>query len=176
MAGQRSILRDLQCPLWVIRADFGMSEICPVTGNPGSISPPVFPVEDVGVDLIQARRPDRRHKTFLHRVAATSPRPQRKLSSQFNTSTRRANHFDLSEIMSSPSRKNILIFRNRKSDYIPRHPVPLRGRRPSSRTLGGLRWTLMSRRRTWLKRTVKTRGPGAPLLASSSREANADRG
>jgi hypothetical protein len=30
--------------------------------------------------------------------------------------------------MSSPSRKNILISRNRKSVYIHRHPVPLEGR------------------------------------------------
>ena len=41
------------------------------------------------------------------------------------------------------------------------------GRRPSSRTLDGLRWTLMSRRRPRQKRTAKTCGPDAPLLASS---------
>ena len=40
-----------------------------------------------------------------------------------------------------------------------------RGGSRSSRTL---RWMLMSRRRTWLKRTAKSCGPGAPMLASSS--------
>ncbi|MBR1283322.1 hypothetical protein JQ597_14840 [Bradyrhizobium sp. AUGA SZCCT0177] len=61
---------------------------------------------------------------------------------------------------SSPTGKSLLTYRNRvkckisvnqkyfsflrpKSPAYSRHPVPLRGRRPSSRTLGGLRWTLV---------------------------------
>ena len=42
--------------------------------------------------------------------------------------TRRANHFGLSKVESSPLDKNILLFRNRKSVYIYTHPVPLEGR------------------------------------------------
>jgi hypothetical protein len=41
--------------------------------------------------------------------------------------TRRANHFGLSELLSSPSDKNISVFQNSKTVYIKRHPVPLKG-------------------------------------------------
>jgi hypothetical protein len=37
------------------------------------------------------------------------------------------NHFDLSEIVSSPSFKNISVFHKLKSVYIHSHPVPFRG-------------------------------------------------
>jgi hypothetical protein len=43
---------------------------------------------------------------------------------EFNKTTRRAKHL---KSLSTPSRKNILIFRRRKSVYIKSHPVPLRG-------------------------------------------------
>jgi hypothetical protein len=43
------------------------------------------------------------------------------------TLPRRANHFDLSETVSSPSDKNISVFQNGKSVYINSHPVPFRG-------------------------------------------------
>ena len=45
--------------------------------------------------------------------------------------------------LSSPSRKNILIFRKRKSLYNPSRPVPQRGGSRSSRTRDRMRWTLM---------------------------------
>ncbi|MET3845462.1 hypothetical protein ABIE49_007540 [Bradyrhizobium sp. OAE829] len=44
--------------------------------------------------------------------------------------------------MSSSKIKNISVYQNENKGYIFGHPVPLRGRRPSSRTLDGLRWTL----------------------------------
>jgi hypothetical protein len=42
-------------------------------------------------------------------------------------STRRANHFGLSEIVSSPGIKNISVFSAAKSLHINSHPVPRRG-------------------------------------------------
>ena len=57
--------------------------------------------------------------------------------------SRTGNHgFGFSEIMSSPRIKNSSVLKKLKSVYTFAHPVPLRGRRPSSRTLDGLRWTL----------------------------------
>ena len=56
---------------------------------------------------------------------------------------RRANQFRFSEIMLSPRIKNIAVYQNENQVHIFAHPVPLRGRRPSSRTLDGLRWTLV---------------------------------
>jgi hypothetical protein len=48
--------------------------------------------------------------------------------------------------LSSPSCKNILIFRNRKSDYIPRHPVPLGGALRERHERGdGLWWAVAAR-------------------------------
>jgi hypothetical protein len=46
--------------------------------------------------------------------------------------------------LSSPFRKNILIFRNSKSVYIHARLVPQRGGSRSSRTRGGMRWTLIA--------------------------------
>jgi hypothetical protein len=46
------------------------------------------------------------------------------LSSSFNKSTRRANHFGLSKIASSPSDQNISVFQKQKTGYmfaIPSH-------------------------------------------------------
>jgi hypothetical protein len=43
--------------------------------------------------------------------------------------------------LSSPLCKNILIFRNPNHCYISRRPAPHKGRWPSSRTRGGMRWT-----------------------------------
>jgi hypothetical protein len=46
--------------------------------------------------------------------------------------------------LSSPSRKNILIFRNSKSVYIHGHPVPQEGRFAVVTDVGGgMRWTRM---------------------------------
>jgi hypothetical protein len=59
---------------------------------------------------------------------------------------------------------------------------PTEGRRPSSRTRDGMRWTRQRRRALWradeaaLKRTAKSCGPDAAALASSPGEANASRG
>ncbi|MDB5604196.1 MAG: transposase [Bradyrhizobium sp.] len=44
----------------VIRVDFGMSGICPVTGNLGNPDPPVLPVEGIGLDVIQTPKPEPR--------------------------------------------------------------------------------------------------------------------
>jgi hypothetical protein len=46
--------------------------------------------------------------------------------------------------LSSPFRKNILIFRRRESLYIRPRPAPHEGRSRSSRTWGGMRWTRMA--------------------------------
>jgi hypothetical protein len=74
-----------------------------------------------------------------------------KLSNGFNKSTRRANH---PKSLSSPSGKNILIFRNRKSVYIYRYPVPLGGAFRERHERGdGLRWTQRRARRAMPKRT-----------------------
>ncbi|WP_212442906.1 hypothetical protein, partial [Bradyrhizobium sp. AUGA SZCCT0431] len=48
---------------------------------------------------------------------------------------RRANQFRFTEIVSSPEIKNISLFPKANQGHIFGHPVPLRGRRPSSRTL-----------------------------------------
>jgi hypothetical protein len=45
--------------------------------------------------------------------------------------------------LSSPSRKNILLFRIFGISYIPPRPVPPEGRCATSSTRGGMRWTLM---------------------------------
>jgi len=90
-----------------------------------------------------------------------------KLSNGFNESTRRANHLNRP---SSPSRENILIFRNRKSVYIHHILSHSEGRCATSPTRGGHavdadgapdegRW----------KRTAKSCGPDTPMLVSSSR-------
>jgi hypothetical protein len=87
--------------------------------------------------------------------------------------TRRANHLgNLATPLSSPSRKNILIFRRAESLYILRRPVLPRGVSRSSRTRGGMRWTQGAlKTRALSLRTEKSCGPDAPVLASSSRKA-----
>jgi hypothetical protein len=57
--------------------------------------------------------------------------------SPFNKSTRRANHFGLSELSSSPSAKNISVFQKSRSGYINSHPVPSRGALRNVPTRGG---------------------------------------
>jgi hypothetical protein len=52
-----------------------------------------------------------------------------------------ANHFRFSEVVSSPEIKNISLFPKRKSGYIASIPSRPEGRRPSSRTWDGERWT-----------------------------------
>ena len=47
----------------------------------------------------------------------------------------------ITDSLSSPFRKNILIFRRRKSVYIHHRPVPQRGGSRSSRTRDRMRWT-----------------------------------
>jgi len=81
--------------------------------------------------------------------------------------TRPANQFRFSEIVSSLRIKNISVYQNENQVHIFAHPVPLRGRRPSSRTLDGLRWTLMSRRRNATKAYGKTVWSWRPLQVSS---------
>jgi hypothetical protein len=51
----------------------------------------------------------------------------------------------LRNFVSSPLRKNILLFRKRKSAYIHPRLVPQRGVSRSSRTRGGMRWTRQRR-------------------------------
>jgi hypothetical protein len=52
----------------------------------------------------------------------------------------------LSTICPTPRRNNILIFRNSKSDYIPRHPVPLGGAfRERHERRDGPRWAVAAR-------------------------------
>src|SRR5664279_977926 len=75
--------------------------------------------------------------------------------------------------LSSPLRKNILIFRNRKSLYNHRHPVLPKGRWPSSRTLGrDAVDARCAKDEGAFLRTAKSCGPDASTLASSSREAS----
>jgi hypothetical protein len=66
------------------------------------------------------------------------------LLNRFNKSTRRANQFRLSEIVSSPSRENISVFQKSKSGYINSHPVPfggaLRNVTSAGRGCGGRGW------------------------------------
>ena len=47
--------------------------------------------------------------------------------------------------LSSPFRKNILVFRSGKSPSLSRRPVPLEGRCATSRTRSRMRWTLEAR-------------------------------
>ena len=79
-------------------------------------------------------------------------------------------------LLSSPSRKNILIFRIHKSVYISRHPASQEGRFAVVTDVGcGMRWTRQRRSantlrgRAALMRTAKSCGPDAPTLASSLR-------
>jgi hypothetical protein len=65
--------------------------------------------------------------------------PGRRAAQSGKEAKRRLNRPDgqISKNLSSPLRKNILIFRKRKSPYNPRRPVPTkRGVSRSSRTLG----------------------------------------
>jgi hypothetical protein len=48
-----------------------------------------------------------------------------------------------SEFLSSLGAKNISLYQNRKSVHVPRIPPRQEGRYASSRTRGGMRWTLM---------------------------------
>ena len=63
--------------------------------------------------------------------------------------------------LSSPRTKNIRLNASGKSAVSPRPSHPTRGACARHETRGGMRWTLMSRRRTWLTRTAKSCGPGA---------------
>jgi hypothetical protein len=58
----------------------------------------------------------------------------------------------------------------------PRRLVPSKGRSRSSRTRGGMRWTLTCCGRTARRRTAKSCGSDASTLASSRREVSADDG
>ena len=75
----------------------------------------------------------------------------------------RANHFGLPEIMSSPCRKNISVYRKQKPEYVISHPVPLRGalRKVTSagRGCGGRGWRSRPGR---LMRMAKSCGPDTP--------------
>jgi hypothetical protein len=73
--------------------------------------------------------------------------------------------------VSSPVRKNISLNPSGKSLLQLRPSRPKEGRWPSSRTLGGMRWTRMARLTSaHTSRTAKSCGPDAPTLASSWRQ------
>src|SRR6187200_1095498 len=69
---------------------------------------------------------------------------------------------DLQNLCQAQESKIFLFTRTKmKGMYLP-IPSWSEGRRPSSRTLGGLRWTLVYASTTaWTKRTAKPCGPGA---------------
>ena len=71
--------------------------------------------------------------------------------------------------MSSPAARIFLFFRNRKSGYMHRHPVPLRGALRNVTSAGrGRRWTQAApKTRARLLRTAKSCGPDTPTLVSS---------
>ena len=71
-------------------------------------------------------------------------------------------------MLSSPSRKNILLKASGKSRVELRPSRPREGRWPSSRTLGGMRWTLAVRLTNAPKRTAKSCGPDIPTLISGA--------
>jgi hypothetical protein len=51
----------------VVRVDFGLSAACPVRGNPGNAGYPGYPglpVEGIGLDAIQAPKPEPRMRHF----------------------------------------------------------------------------------------------------------------
>src|ERR1700733_11349983 len=76
------------------------------------------------------------------------------------------------ERLSSPSRKNILLFRNRKSVYIHGHPASQEGRFAVVTDVdAGCDGRGSVTRRMTVPRTEKPCGPDAPTLASSSRKA-----
>ena len=76
---------------------------------------------------------------------------------------------DLSAL-SSPVRKNILIFRSANQRYIRSRPVPPEGRWPTSLTRGRMRWTQGAlKTRAFSCGRAKSCGPDTPTLVSSSR-------
>jgi hypothetical protein len=93
---------------------------------------------------------------------------------QSASATRRANQ----KTCPAPLRKNILIcetnipvYRIAKPPTYLSRPVPQRGGSRSSRTRGRMRWTQAAPKTRALNlRTVKSCGPDAPTLASSSRK------
>src|SRR6476659_8939986 len=89
---------------------------------------------------------------------------------------RRANHFRLSECVSSLELKNISLFQKWKPGYIHRHPVPTRGALAivtnEGRGCGGRRSCDRRARQT---RTAKACGPDVAVLASMHLEATAFR-
>ena len=79
----------------------------------------------------------------------------------------------LSTPLSSPFCKNILVFRNGKSVLYRAVPLHWRGVAQRHETRSGMRWTLSAALDGRLRRrTEKSCGPDAPVLASSSREGN----
>jgi hypothetical protein len=81
-------------------------------------------------------------------------------------------------LLSTPFCKNISLHPEGQIKGITPPVSPKRGAdRDRHERCGGMRWTLMSRRRTWLTWTAKSCGPDAAVLASSSRkQASADDG
>jgi hypothetical protein len=49
-----------ECPLWVIRVNLAYLEYVRLRGSLGSTGPPVLPVEGIGLDVIQASKPEPR--------------------------------------------------------------------------------------------------------------------
>ena len=87
--------------------------------------------------------------------------------------TRRANHFRFSEIVSSPSAKNIPLVTSGKSLAGVAHPGPPEGRFAiATLRRAGIAMDAVARQTTGQGRTVKSCGPGAAMLASSSWEAS----
>ena len=110
------------------------------------------------------------------RRSSTSDLSRRSSKSEGGRREAGANHFCYSEAMSSPKIKNISVYSRMKIRCIS-SPIPSysEGRRPSSRTLGGLRWTLVyAETMAWIKRTAKPCGPApvAGVKPSAKRELN----
>jgi hypothetical protein len=85
----------------------------------------------------------------------------------------RPSQFGYSEIVSSPGIKNIPVFISPDSLHINSIPSRSEGRWPSSQRGTGRGGRRCHERRAWLRRTAKSCGPDAPMLASSSWEVNA---
>src|SRR6266705_1077891 len=111
-----------------------------------------------------------------------------KKSNAINKTARRANHFGVSEIMSSHRIKNISVFTNPKSAIYLLHPVPFRGAyHDRHETWDGVRWTLVVPTTNgaraygevvWSRRPICWRQvPGNKLLRSDGgKRASAHRG
>jgi len=103
--------------------------------------------------------------------------PTRMSAARVGSTARRANRFALSEVMSRAFCKNISLPFFGTLWLCARHPASIGGANASSRTWGGLRWTLfVARDERGEGRTVKACGPDPPTLGSSQRISAGDGG